>query len=45
MCKPNKNKHIDTENGAVVTRGRGGREGEMGKGDQLYGDGWKLNFW
>ena len=30
----------------VVTRGiRGGEEGKMGKGGQLYGDGWKLNFW
>ena len=24
---------------------KGSREGEMGKGDQLSGDGWKLNFW
>ena len=27
-------------------RGRGGTgEGEMGKGDQLYGERQKLNFW
>ena len=27
---PNKNKHVDTENRVVVTRG-GGKEGDMGK--------------
>ena len=26
-------------------RERGGGMGKMGKGDRLYGDGWKLNFW
>ena len=41
--KPNKNKHVDVENRVVFTRGV--REGEMGKGDQVYGDGWKQNFW
>lgn len=26
-------------------RGRGVGQSEMGKGSQLDGDGWKLNFW
>ena len=43
--KPNKNKHIDREN-SMVTRGEGDLgEGEMGKGGQLYVDGWKINCW
>lgn len=33
---------IDTENRVVVSREEGVEE--MGKGDQLYGQGWKLNF-
>ena len=38
--KPNKNKHIDTENWVVVTRGaRGEEEREVGKGGQMYDDG------
>ena len=36
MNKPNKNKHIDTENRVVIARGEG--VSEMGKGGQLYGD-------
>ena len=28
-----------------LPKGKGLREGEMGKGDQLYGDGWRINFW
>ena len=39
--KPSKNKHADTENRRVistVSRVRDWREGEMGKGDQIYGD-------
>lgn len=35
---------MDTENKIVVTREEK-REGKMGKGGQLYGDRWKLNFW
>lgn len=35
---------IDTENRVVVIREEGVGEGKMGKGDQLYGQGWKLNF-
>ena len=54
--KPNKNKHLDSDMGVVVTRGGGGegwvggegegggREGAMVKGE-LYGDGQKLNCW
>ena len=48
MNKPNKNQPVDIENKVVVTREEGaGRRGggEMDKGDQLYGDRWKLNFW
>ena len=45
QTKPNKNKHVHIENVVVVIRGEG-REGEMGKGDQLYGDrSMELNFW
>ena len=45
-----KQNHIDREIRVVVTRGKGLGEGgrgccKMGKGDQLYGDRWKLNFW
>lgn len=37
---------MDEENRLVVTRGeRGWREGKMGKGGQLYGDKYKLDFW
>ena len=42
------NKRIEAENRGAVTRGEGaggGEEGEMGKGDQLCDDRWKLNFW
>lgn len=50
QAKPHKNKHVDTQKGAVDTRGeaerrRRGREGKMGKGDQLLDDRWKRNFW
>ena len=39
MNKPNKNKHIDTENRVVVTRGEGAEgEGEIDKGHQLFDD-------
>ena len=44
MNKSNKNRHIDTENRVVVTRGEVGGD-QMHKGDQLYGDRQKLNFW
>ena len=41
--------HVDRENRVAVTRGEWGDgrgwEGETGRGNQLYGDGWKLNFW
>ena len=43
--KQSKNKHADTENRIGVTRGEGVVEGKMDKGDQLYGDGRKVNFW
>ena len=43
--KSNKNEHADTENRIGVTRGEGVVEGKMDKGDQLYGDGAKVNFW
>ena len=36
MNKSNRNKHVATENRVVVTEGK---EGEMGKMDQLYGEG------
>ena len=30
----------------MITRGeRTPGVGKIGKGDQLYGDGWKLSFW
>ena len=48
QSKLNKNKHVDTEKRAVVTRGKAvgwGRAGEMGKGGQLYVDGWRQKFW
>ena len=39
--KQNKNKIIDTENRLVDTRGTSAwGYSEMGRGDQLYGDGW-----
>ena len=45
MNKPNKDKHVDAENRVVVTRGeKGQREGELDKGDQPNGDGWKQSF-
>ena len=43
--KPNKNEQVGTENKIVVTKEVGVGQGEMGKGDQLYGDRWKLKFW
>ena len=43
--KPDKNQQVGTENKIVVTKGVGVGQGEMGKGDQLYGDRWKLKFW
>ena len=45
QTKPNKN--VATKNRVVVTKGEGARreESDMGKGDQVYGDKWKLNFW
>ena len=46
ISEQTKQKHLDKWNREVVTRGETGwGEGEMGKGDQLYGDRWKLNFW
>ena len=34
------------EQSSGYQRGRGsGREGEIGKGDQLYCEGWKLSIW
>ena len=44
MNKPNKNKHRYTENSLVVSRGEGIGGTKMGKGGQLNGDKWKLNF-
>ena len=45
MNKPNQKKtHRYREQSSGYQRGRGG-EGKMSKGDQLYADGWKLNFW
>lgn len=43
--KSNETEHADTENRIGVTRGEGVVEGKMDKGDQLYGDGRKVNFW
>lgn len=37
MNKPNKNKHIDTENKVMVTRGKV-CVGEVDKEDQFHGD-------
>ena len=45
ILKSNENEHADTENRIGVTRGEGVVEGKMDKGDQLYGDGRKVNFW
>lgn len=47
MNKPNKNKYVDSKNRVVVTikEGIGGRGTNMGKGNHLYGDGWKINCW
>ena len=42
QTKPIKNKHVDTENRIVTIREKEVGEwveGEMGKGDQLHGDG------
>ena len=36
MNKPNKNKHVDTKNRAVVTRGDGARAGEPGIWEQTW---------
>ena len=33
------------ENRLVVTRGKGGRGGQEGKGEDVYGERWKLDFW
>ena len=43
MNKQNKNEHIVTENRLVVTIVERGHK--KGKRDQLYGDGWKQDFW
>ena len=43
QTKPHKNKHGYTAQ-KRDTRGEGG-EGKMGKGGQLYDEGWKINFW
>ena len=51
MSKANKTRHVNTENRVVVTRGEGaqcgrwGEEAKMVKRDQMYSEGWKLNFW
>ena len=44
MNKPNQQKqtHRYREQSSDSKRGRGGGEGDMDKGNQLYGDGWKL---
>ena len=39
MNKPNKNKHVDTKNRAVATRGDGAGAGESGKWEQTMTDG------
>ena len=40
------NKNMEVQRRVVVTLGEGdGGKGKMDKGDQLYGNGWKLNFW
>lgn len=39
------NSLIDTENRIEVAKGKRWGKGEMGKGDQLYCDERKLNFW
>lgn len=44
QARPNKKKHINTENKAVAERNEW-EEGEVGKGQQLQGDRWKQNFW
>ena len=46
MNKSNKEKqaHGYREQSSDYQRGRARREGKMGKGGQLYGDGWKSNF-
>ena len=44
MTKPNKNKHIDTENRVMITKGKGDREKKIGKGGPQQGDGFPLNF-
>ena len=46
QIKPNQNRNIGIEEGAVVLEWkRQEGEGEMGNGDLMYGDRWKLNFW
>ena len=40
----NKNKHIDKRTNQQFPERKGSGEDETGKGDQLYGDGWNLNF-
>ena len=46
MNKWDKNKHTDTENRVVVTKGEARwRIDEMDKGVEPCGDGWKLNLW
>ena len=39
--KLKQNKHVNTKNRAMVTRGEGG--GEMSKRNKWYGDGQKVN--
>ena len=47
MNEPNQTKQTCRyrEQSSGCQRGRSTGEGELGKGDQLYGDGWKLNIW
>lgn len=46
MDKPNKNKHVESETRAVITRGEGGGgEDKRCKGNQLYGNRWKISLW
>ena len=40
----NKNKHIDKRTNQQFPERKGSGEGEMVKGDQLYGTVWKLKF-
>ena len=40
MNKPNKNKHVDTENRAALTRGEGSCGDRNGGRGSIYGDEW-----